>query len=255
MLKYKITRFTNGKKESILDDITEEVSITLSLENKELTTLICTPKNIKSLVTGYLFSSGIINSIEDIQKIKIDKRKQAAYINLQSPYMMKDFVFKRLQPPGCGTGTVFYNTDKVKKKRLLFDLKISQEYIFKIMKDFQKSSIIFKKTGGVHSAALADKKGIIFFKEDIGRHNAVDKIIGDMLLKKIKMKNKILLSSGRLSSEIIHKVLMAEIPVVISRSAPTDRSIDICKKNKITVVGFVRGQRMNIYSYPMRITK
>ena len=117
-----------------------------------------------------------------------------------------------------------------------------------LIKEFNKSSQLFLDTGGVHSCALCDINKIIIFKEDIGRHNALDKVLGKALLEDIDFRDKIILTSGRISSEILIKTAKRQIPVIVSRSAPTSLSIDIAKKLNITLIGFARGKRMNIYS-------
>jgi FdhD protein len=105
----------------------------------------------------------------------------------------------------------------------------------------------------VHSAALADSEKIIFFYEDIGRHNAIDKIIGECLLGSVSTDDKIIVTSGRLSSEVLLKAAKLKIQLLISRSAPTSLSVEIAETLNITLVGFVRGQRMNIYSHAWRV--
>ncbi len=109
------------------------------------------------------------------------------------------------------------------------------------------------QTGGVHSAALADRQKIHLFAEDIGRHNAVDKLIGKAFLAGIPVEDKILLSSGRISGEIMTKVIRNRIPIMISRTAPTCMSITYAEDHGITLIGFARGNRMNIYTHPQRV--
>jgi len=121
------------------------------------------------------------------------------------------------------------------------------------MNSFQKMSLAFRETGGVHSAALSDGEHILVFKEDIGRHNALDKASGAALLKGINPKCLIVLISGRISSEIIGKAKRLGAPFVISRSAPTDQAIKIARATNITLIGFARGNRMNIYSGEKRV--
>ncbi|MCK5427578.1 MAG: formate dehydrogenase accessory sulfurtransferase FdhD, partial [Thermodesulfovibrionia bacterium] len=120
---------------------------------------------------------------------------------------------------------------------------------------FQKKSELFRSTGGVHSAALCDAHEMLVFAEDIGRHNAVDKVIGYAFLENIPMQNKILLLSGRLSSEIINKAVRAKVPLLISRAAPTDIAVETAKKYNLTLIGFLRGQKLNVYSNPQRLIK
>ena len=121
------------------------------------------------------------------------------------------------------------------------------------MHDLQERALIFRATGGMHSAALADREGLIIFYEDIGRHNAVDKIVGESLLRGISLKEKILLCSGRLGSEILLKAAQLQLPLLISRAAPTTLSIELAEALNITLIGFVREGRMNIYSHPHRV--
>ena len=119
--------------------------------------------------------------------------------------------------------------------------------------EFQKKSEGYKSTGGVHSAALADNSHILVFTEDIGRHNAVDKVIGYALLENIPFPGKIMLASGRLSSDIVSKCARCGIPVIVSRAAPTSLAVEIADASGLTLVGFVRGDRMNIYTGTQRI--
>ena len=122
------------------------------------------------------------------------------------------------------------------------------------MKEFQHNSEVFKLTGGVHSAALCDKENILMFSEDIGRHNAIDKILGQCFWEGIPTENRVVLTSGRISSEILSKMAKRGIPIVVSRSAPTDLAIRTAENLGITLIGFVRGKRMNIYANDWRIT-
>jgi FdhD protein len=120
--------------------------------------------------------------------------------------------------------------------------------------ELQQKALLFKATGGVHSAALADNEMLLYFYEDIGRHNAVDKIIGECLLNGTATDDKALFTSGRISSEIMLKAAKLKIQLIVSRAAPTSLSVELAEALNITLVGFVRGRRMNIYSHPWRIT-
>jgi len=121
------------------------------------------------------------------------------------------------------------------------------------MESLQQQAVLFKATGGVHSAALADTEKILFFCEDIGRHNAIDKIIGEAIKAGTATDDKIIVSSGRLSSEILLKAAKLQIQMLVSRAAPTSLSIELAESLNITLVGFVRGKRINIYSHGWRI--
>jgi FdhD protein len=121
------------------------------------------------------------------------------------------------------------------------------------MQELDRRSELHRRTGGVHAAALASPSGILVFREDIGRHNAVDKAVGAWLGREGGFADKILLCSGRLSSEILSKALRCRIPVLVSRSAPTDRGVALARRFNLTLVGFARGRRLNIYSGAERI--
>ena len=250
----KIIKIKGSVKESVEDIVVEEIPFTLNVNDKELVTLLCTPIDLDDLAGGFLFTSGLINKIEDIKKIVINQEQWVAYIDLADAAVMNDLVFKRLYTSGCGRGTLFYSVqDMAKRSKVVSSLKIEAIKINALMTYFQKKSELYLKTGGVHSAALADDKEILVFKEDIGRHNAIDKVIGQGLKENIDFQNKIMISSGRISSEVLLKIQKCNIPVVISKSAPTNQAIKLSKDRGITLIGFARGNRMNVYSNEERI--
>jgi FdhD protein len=132
-------------------------------------------------------------------------------------------------------------------------LKISPEEVFALVSQFQHRSQLYLTTHGVHSAALADRKEILIFSEDIGRHNAIDKIFGRCILEDIPTGDRIIISSGRISSEISHKVAKRGIPIIVSLSAPTSLGLKTADKMGITLVSSVRGKRMDVCTHPDRI--
>lgn len=247
---YDIAKIKGKEIEEISDTVVIEYPFTIYLDDEEFITLLCTPKSLENLAIGFLQSEGIIDSKEDIKEINIDKEKGLAYVwTSRNNTLRKKLYKKRTITSGCGKGTIFYNVvDSFKTKRIMQTIKLEYENIYKLMREFNKKSELFLKTGGVHSCGLCDDKNILVFEEDIGRHNALDKILGRALKEDIDLKNKIIITSGRVSSEILIKVGKRNIPVVISRSAPTNLSIDIARELNITLIGFVRGNKMNIYS-------
>jgi FdhD protein len=132
-------------------------------------------------------------------------------------------------------------------------IKLSAALVFSLMDDFDQRSRTYKSTGGVHSAALGDAKGMLVFSEDIGRHNALDKMYGQCLLQDIGTDNCFVLTSGRVSSEILLKVATRGTPVLIAKNAPTDVGIKLAKDFGITLLGFVRGKNMTVYANDWRI--
>ncbi|NOX96807.1 MAG: formate dehydrogenase accessory sulfurtransferase FdhD [Nitrospirae bacterium] len=253
-MEVDILRIDKDKKENLKDTVTDEAPLTLELEGKELVTLLCSPDNLKELSIGFLYSSGLVNSLNDIENIVIDNRNLVSHLELKNKDILSELVFKRLYTSGCGKGVFFYNAlDLMHRKTKTGNFQISAGKITELMQTFQKSSLAFRKTGGVHSAALSNGKEIIIFKEDIGRHNALDKVIGTALIKNLKMKDLIVLTSGRITSEIVFKVRKIGSPILISRSAPTDQAIKVAGEGNLTLAGFVRGQRMNVYTVKERV--
>jgi FdhD protein len=255
--KLDIKRYDSSGTEDVEDIVIKEVPITIILNNQELVTLLCSPLDLKYLAVGYLFSEGLLTDKRDIEKVSVDEAKGIVRVETITEVTPEgDIAFKRLITSGCGRGASLYSLADAKDlAEVKSDMTVSADAIFGLVKQFQNQSQIFKETGGVHSAALCDKQSILIFKEDIGRHNAIDKIIGQCMLNDIDMNDRIILTSGRISSEILLKVLKRNIPVLVSRSAPTNVGVKLARDLNITLVGFVRGTRMNVYSHPRRITQ
>lgn len=233
------------------EDITvTEFPFTIFLNDNEFITLLCTPKSLENLAIGFLSSEGFISSLKDIANIKIDIEKGLGYVTIKNNSQLSEKIFgKRTITTGCGKGTIFYNAmDSFKTKKIENTMSINKEDIISLMKVFNENSETFKETGGVHSCALCTKDGIIVFEEDIGRHNALDKIIGWALKNEVDLKDKIILTSGRISSEILIKAGKKQIPVIVSRSAPTSLAVEMARELNILLIGFARGEKMNIYS-------
>lgn len=231
MEKVAITKIRGNIKETVEDVVTEEIPFTLVVGGQELVTLLCSPSDLEDLVRGFLFTSGLIRKIDEVKKIVLNNEQWTAYIEI-----------------------VDSAVDIMHRSKIVSDLKIKSSYVNALMTDFQKKSQEYLETGGVHSAALADEKEILVFREDIGRHNAIDKVIGHTILKNNSFQKKILITSGRISSEVLFKVRKCSIPIVISKSAPTNQALKHAREMDITLLGFARGKRMNIYSGEKRIT-
>ncbi|WP_427340716.1 formate dehydrogenase accessory sulfurtransferase FdhD [Caloranaerobacter sp. DY30410] len=248
--KYEILRIKGEKIKNDTDIIVVEYPFTIFVNDEEFVTLLCSPKSLKYLAIGFLHSEGVINKKEDIVSITIDEDNGHAYIYTKDKNILaKKLYGKRTITTGCGKGTIFYNVmDSFKSKSIKENISVNKENIIKLIRIFNKKSELFASTGGVHSCALCQEDKIILFEEDIGRHNALDKILGRALLDNIGLKDKMIFTSGRISSEILIKVAKRQIPVLISRSAPTSLAVDIARKLNIVLIGFARGEKMNIYS-------
>lgn len=235
----------------IIDDdiVICEFPLTIYINNEEFITLLCTPMNLHELSYGLLFSEGFITNKEDVLDIFIDKVKRVCRVNINKKIdMVKKLHGKRARTTGCGKGSIFYHTiDEIKSSKIQSNFKINYQHIINISKELNKKSTLFLETGGVHTTMFINHKKVISYFEDVGRHNTVDKIIGNALINKLDLSDGALFTTGRISSEMLLKTLKAKIPMIISRSAPTDLAVELAREYNVSLIGFVRGERMNIY--------
>lgn len=250
-----VKRFTETGKEDIEEPVVREHPLTIVLNNRELVTLLCSPMELKDLAIGFLSSEGLVKNKDRIKKVLVDDRRGIVRVETEEEGGFTDEqVFKRFITSGCGRGATFYSAADVQGEIMVeSSTEISTTEVFTLTKEFLHRSQMHKTTGGVHSAALCDPASILVFVDDIGRHNAIDKILGRCLLEDIPVDGHIIISTGRISSEILLKVAKRNIPIVISKSAPTALGVKLANRLGITLIGFVRGRRMNVYSHDWRI--
>lgn len=254
-IQIEMLRIEVGKQVAREDWVAREFPLTIILNNQELATLLSSPNNLKYLAVGFLYSEGLIETKEEIKGISLDEKSGVAKIETKENKDLEQRLFhKRVIATGCGRAIAFYNVADINgTDRIDSNLQFSSEDIFHMMKEFQRTSEVYRATGGVHSAALCDTGGIIVFEEDIGRHNAIDKIFGKCLLEEIPTSDRIMFTSGRISSEILFKVAKRNVPVIVSKSAPTDMGVILAREFGLTLIGFARGRRMNVYAGEWRL--
>lgn len=252
--KFIVQRVTEEGKQNREEMVTKELPLTIILNNHELVTLLCSPHSLDYLAAGFLFTEGLIDSKDEIQKIMVDERRGVVRIETREDKGPADeLLFKRVITSGCGAGSLYRAADIQNLGKVESQTQLSAAEIFDLVSEFQHHSQTFRDTGGVHSAALCDNKSILVFSDDIGRHNAIDKILGECLLKDITTDDRVIVTSGRIPSEILLKAAKRKIPILISVSAPTDLGVKLANELGITLVGFVRGKRMNVYANDWRV--
>ncbi|MBN1150989.1 formate dehydrogenase accessory sulfurtransferase FdhD [candidate division WOR-3 bacterium] len=247
--KIQITRFDLRTGESKLEDrIIVESVLRIFINGSHFSSLVCTPSFVEELAVGNLFSEGFIEDSEEISSVRKSEEGTSVFVDLKkaTDHSFADNEF--IITSGCGRSSTasFDFEGEIKKNQTPGD--VNPIFILSLFREFHEKSVLFSQTGGVHSAALCDENGIISFMDDIGRHNAVDKIIGRSLLQGEKGENKFLIFSGRISSEIFLKAHRFGVYMIASRSAPTDRSVDMAKASNIRLIGFARGQTLNLYN-------
>jgi len=248
---FRIYRKGKGKPKSIEDTVVVEHALTIRLDKKDLVTLLCSPEKLEYLAVGFLCSEGFIQGKEDIKAIVLDKNQAVIEIaTAQHGETDKDTVSKRFIGSSGARGT---SAGATNHQVVESTLAVTPGEIFGLIEEFIHRSEVFDATGGVHSAALCDTRHILVFSEDIGRHNAIDKVFGECVLKAIPTADHILVTSGRVSSEIVNKAVRSDIPALISKSAPTNRGVRLAADLGITLIGFVRKGRMNLYTHTGRV--
>lgn len=253
----EILRYEQGEFKHMEDSIVTEFPVTVKINGQEFVTMVSTPEYIEDMVIGFLASEGIIRKYEDIDEIWIQDKEGYVHVTTTkiNPYY-RDIQNKRYITSCCGMsrqGFVFLNDALTAKKIDDVHVKISVQDCFRLMNDMQQSAATFHHTGGVHNAALCDVNGIVLSRMDIGRHNALDKIYGYCLKNNIPIRDKIIVFSGRISSEILLKVAKIGCEVILSKSAPTELALQLAEQLGITTIGFIRNQSLNVYTHPKRI--
>jgi len=275
--KYKTIKYKKDKHSTLEDLISIEEPLEMIVRYKKnnewvdnsISITMRTPKNDEDLITGLLFCEGIINKISDIEKVellgdKVGKLNLQNKIrvtlnnseNLDTKHLRRNF----LTNSSCGVcgKTSMDSLEIICKTRINKDVpKIKNTLITKIPDLLRESQSEFSKTGGIHASALFDKNGkALIIKEDVGRHNALDKVIGHCFKNSIfNTKNQFIACSGRISFELVQKTLMANIGLLMGVGAPTSLAIDLAKRFDITLIGFVKSDSFNIYCGENRILK
>ena len=274
-IKYNITKLKGSIKEEVQDHVSVEEPLEMSLKFKKddkwnienISITMRTPGNDEDLVSGFLYNERIIENINEIEKIE-KKGETVGDYNLQNKIeatinntknldigkIKKNFITNS----SCGVcGKTSLDSIEVLKTNKI-DLsfpKINYNIILKSPELLQNNQSEFSKTGGIHASALIGGKGeVIAIREDVGRHNALDKLIGHALKNKIiKPENQFIACSGRLNFELVQKALMSNIGLMAGVGAPTSLAIDLAKRFNMTLVGFVKQDSFNIYSNKERI--
>ncbi len=231
------------------DTIALEKRLRILVNGKEVLKLFCSPLMIRELVVGFFMTEGIIEGSWCAERMEISYGEEVVVdvpaegsVNLEGATITS----------GC-VGGITFNRQKNNRVAHPGEIRVTPDELRALFNRFQKASSLYNLTGCIHSAAVSDGKNLIVLAEDIGRHNAVDKAIGYCFLENIPLDDKIMLVSGRLSSEMTSKCIRWSIPIVVSRTAPTALSVEMAEKNGVTLIGFMRGVRFNIYTHPERV--
>jgi FdhD protein len=229
--------------DEVKGEVVREQPLTIFIDGERFLTLLCSPFDLEPLVLGYLWMEKVISGPDEVTALRISEVDGRADVELRRPVVLPT---ERILTSGCGGGITF-RIDPRLFPRLSSSLRVRPAELGDRMGDLVAASVHYHASRGIHGAALADRDGILLVAEDVGRHNAVDKIKGMALQRGLPTADRILLSTGRVSSEMLLKAARMGVPVVASRTSPTEMAVALAEQLGVTVVGYLRRGSLNLY--------
>ncbi len=235
---------------TVAGEVIEEGFVSIFVNGEELATVMCSPREQDRFAIGFLCNEGIINSLNDVRAVHVCPSGACVDVWLTR----SDFVRpnRLILTSGCGGGVTFDDLTKTVEP-LQSAITIAPQKLAELLIEMQQRATLYARSRGVHTAALSDGEQIIMLAEDVGRHNTIDKVRGACLIEKIDPRDKILLCTGRISSEMINKAVRMGCPIVASRTSPTSMSVQLARQWNITLAGYVRRDQMKVYAHPERL--
>jgi FdhD protein len=258
-------RYVDGRREEVSDRVAAEAVLHISINGEKVVSLLCSPTRIEDLAAGFALTSGLIDSPAEIRDVV---RLDGTRVDLRLEDEERDvasLLAKKIFTTGCGIGMILEDVLYGPMSDPVGDgVRLRPDDVLLLMADLHRRSGTFKATGGTHSAAAYDPvrrtpdsfgagMDLIAFAEDLGRHNAVDKVIGAAIRRGVDLGRAVLVSSGRVSSEVLLKAARARCPILVTKSAPTDLAVEIAQAAGITLVAFTRSRKFSVYAHPERI--
>jgi FdhD protein len=234
----------SGRLEEVKGEVVREQPLTVHVNGERFITLLCSPFQLEALVIGYLWMEKIVEDLSEISRLDISDVDGRADVTLSHPVTLPT---ERILTSGCGGGITF-RIDPRLFPRLHSGLRVRPRDLAARIKELFGRAVHYQASRGIHGAALADGDRLLVVAEDVGRHNAVDKVKGEALRRGISTVDRILLSTGRVSSEMLLKAARMGVPVVASRTSPTEMAVGLAEQLGITVIGYLRPDSLNLYA-------
>lgn len=228
-----------------------ETPVSLTVNGKVWTTFMCTPVHLEALAVGFLYNEGVIEKMDEVADVRICEHGDN--VDIWLTHAVEEPKSWR-KTSGC-TGGVTAVDLLANPNVSLADspLRITPEKVGQLVEMLFEAQALYRETGGVHTSALSDGEKILLSAEDIGRHNTLDKLAGQCLMSGINPQTRILMTTGRISSEMLQKAARLDVPILISRTSPSSLSIEMAERYGITLIGYARRQRFNVYSNSQRV--
>lgn len=227
-----------------------EEQILLYVNGLALVGLMCTPTALEELALGFLWNEGLVDSITEVVSVRLCGTDRCV-----DAWLTKDIDPPQLRTitSGCSGGTTFESL-VAERPPVVSDLRVKPAQVIALMNRLQEAASLYRQAQGIHTSALADGEELICVAEDVGRHNTLDKLAGSCLRRKLTMAGRMLLTSGRVSSEMLAKAARMDVPLIVSRTSPTSLSVALARAWDITLIGYARGQGFRVYAGPRRVT-
>ena len=233
-----------GRFQEVKAEVVREQPVTVYVNGERFLTLLCSPFDLEPLVLGYLWMEKVIAGLDEVSALDVSEVDGRAEVTLTRPVTLPT---ERILTSGCGGGITF-RIDPRLFPRVRSTLKVKPEALAARLHDLLRDARHYHASRGIHGAALADADRVLLIAEDVGRHNAVDKLKGLALLRGLPTDDRILLSTGRVSSEMLLKAARMGVPLIASRTSPTEMAVALAEQLGITVAGYVRGDGLNLYA-------
>src|SRR3989440_9897070 len=233
-----------GRVSEVAGDVVREQPLTIYVNGEKFLTLLCSPMMLEALVVGYLWMEKVIGGVEEIARVAVSPVDGRADVTLTHPVTLPT---ERTLTSGCGGGITF-RIDHRLFPRLHSALRVAPAALALGMKELFAAAVHYRASRGIHGAALSDGQRLLVVAEDVGRHNAVDKVKGEALMRGIPTEDRVLLSTGRVSSEMLLKAARMGVPLVASRTSPTEMAVALAEQLNVTICGYVRGDNLNLYA-------
>lgn len=237
-------KIRGDRVEEVTGEVVREQPLTVYVNGERFLTLLCSPMRLESLVIGYLWMEKIIQELDDVTALAVSPVDGRADVTLRTAVVLPT---ERILTSGCGGGITF-RIDHRLFPRLQSLLRVRPQDLSLRMKDLFGAAVHYQESRGIHGAALADSEHLLVVAEDVGRHNAIDRVKGEALLRGIPTEDRILLSTGRVSSEMLLKAARMGVPIVASRTSPTEMAVALAEQLNVTVCGYVRPDSLNVYA-------
>jgi FdhD protein len=231
-----------------------ERPLTVFLNDDEIATMQASPEDLAELGVGFLLSEGFIADRDSLTGVDVDHKRGLVYVRSTelAPPDVADR--KRYVTSGCGKGITFSSIGHARGlEPVVSDVRVGSELIYDLMGQLARAASAYRDTGGMHSCGLGVGGELKIVREDVGRHNALDKLFGRAWLDRVDTRNSMLLTTGRISYEMAVKAAKAQVPVVASRTAVTDLAADVAERVGITLIGYARGGKLVVYTHPERV--